>query len=361
MEKSEVIMKRIAVVPWSAFCLRDRMFMVDDEKINFDYRMNPYYEMKLEFEKNGDIFHTVDMYDDLYSIDCFLFFELDWKWLEKITEAGLENRMIYCNAEPPVVNPLNSPEGYRYLLRFFPRIMTWNDQWVDNKVIFKRNVPYFFVDNRCSTNFQEKRLLTSISGNKRSKHPDELYSEREKVIDFFEKNFPEDFEFYGTGWEKEKYKCYCGRCEKKYEIYQQYKFAICFENMKNICGYVTEKILDCLTSGIVPIYAGASDVSKYVPNDCYIDYFQFANLQELRNFLNDMTEEEHQKYLASADNFLKSRKVEVFSGREYARDVYAVLDKEKRFVMTKRNKKYVWLKNRKNEIKGKIKKMLVGE
>ena len=31
--------------------------------------------------------------------------------------------------------------------------------------------------------------------------------------------------------------------------------------MKNVKGYVSEKILDCLVSGIVPIYAGADDIA----------------------------------------------------------------------------------------------------
>ena len=34
--------------------------------------------------------------------------------------------------------------------------------------------------------FEERKLLTSISGNKHSKHPDELYSERERVISVLE-------------------------------------------------------------------------------------------------------------------------------------------------------------------------------
>ena len=37
-------------------------------------------------------------------------------------------------------------------------------------------------------------------------------------------------------------------------------------------GYITEKILDCLESGIVPIYAGAPNIDRIIPNDCFIDY-----------------------------------------------------------------------------------------
>ena len=63
------------------------------------------------------------------------------------------------------------------------------------------------------------------------------------------------------------YPFYQGKCDKKAETYHKYKFAICFENMKNIKGYVTEKILDCLTAGIVPVYAGADNIEEYVFED----------------------------------------------------------------------------------------------
>lgn len=333
--------KKVAVIPWSEFWLQDKMFVIDDDSLNFDYRNNPYYIMKQEFEKNGDCFHTVDMYSDMREIDLFLFFELDWNWLKKIADYGLENKIVYCNAEPPVVYSVNTPEGYKFIAKFFPYVMTWNDEWIDDKFIFKKNIPYYFVDNREKNKNCEKKLLTSISGNKTSTHPDELYSERARVIRFFEENYPEEFEFYGTGWNKEEHICYQGKCDKKAETYHKYKFAICFENMKNIKGYVTEKILDCLTAGIVPVYAGADNIEEYVPKNCFIDYFQFQDLNDLREYLLNMSEEDYEKYLLAADRFLNSKEIEKFSGKEYAKDVYAILKLESCFEISWKNKLYI--------------------
>ena len=35
----------------------------------------------------------------------------------------------------------------------------------------------------------------------------------------------------------------------KHELYQKFKFSICFENVADISGYVTEKIFDAMLAG----------------------------------------------------------------------------------------------------------------
>ncbi len=44
---------------------------------------------------------------------------------------------------------------------------------------------------------------------------------------------------------------------------EKYKFMICFEN-STADGYITEKIMRCLVSGVVPIYWGTKDILKVV-------------------------------------------------------------------------------------------------
>lgn len=202
--------------------------------------------------------------------------------------------------------------------------MTWDDELVDNKTIFKRNIPYYFEDKRKNIPFDDRKLITCISGNKKSNHVNELYTERERVISFFEKNYPDMFDFYGVGWDKEKHPCYGGKVEDKSQIYHKYKFAIAFENMGNVKGYISEKILDCLTSGIVPIYKGAENIKDYVPEECFISYDDFSTLNELANYLAALEEEEFNKYIEAADCFIHSKQTELFSGKNYARYIYNV-------------------------------------
>jgi hypothetical protein len=55
----------------------------------------------------------------------------------------------------------------------------------------------------------------------------------------------------------------------KLEVLARYNFALCAENQA-IEGYVTEKVVDCLLAGTIPIYWGASDLRDYVPENCFI-------------------------------------------------------------------------------------------
>ena len=59
------------------------------------------------------------------------------------------------------------------------------------------------------------------------------------------------------------------------------RFALAFENMKNVKVYVVEKSLDCLVSGILPIYSGPDDIADYVPEVCFIPYNRFKNPEEM--------------------------------------------------------------------------------
>lgn len=322
---------KIAVIPWNNAGMQNKIFIIDDPKQNKDNRNNPFFDMKKAFEDNGDVFQTVDLFEDLRDVDYFCFFELHWDWLYKIVKLGKADRMIYCNAEPPVFNAMNCPEGYVFISKFFPYILTWNDRWVDGKTIFSRNIPYYFVENFGNVPFEKRKLLTSISGNKKSDHPDELYSERERVISFFEKNYPDDFDFYGTSWDKEMHPNYKGMVANKAQTYHHYRYAVCFENMKNIHGYVTEKILDCFVAGIVPIYAGAEDIRNYVPENSFIDYNQFNTLTELAEYLLDIDKDKYEKYLQAAKEFMHSSGIDKFSGKKYADCIYDVIKMKKEF------------------------------
>jgi hypothetical protein len=331
---------KIAVIPWSGNFMQNRMFDLNNMDVNRDNLMVPFVKMKEEFERNGDIFQTIDMFD-IKNVDYFLFFVIDYKLVKRISSIGKADRMIYCNAEPPVVDEINTPKGYRFINRFFPYIMTWNDDWVDNETIFKRNIPYYFAPNIGNVPFRERKLVTCISGNKKSTHPDELYSERERAIEFFETNYPEQFDFYGVGWDKNKYTCYGGKADNKAEIYHKYRFAICYENMRNIKGYITEKILDCICSGIVPIYAGASNICEYVPKECFVELDSFKDYNELAEFLINMDESTYNTYLNAAKNFLVSDGIKKFLGEDYAKYVYKVIDKKKKFKINHYNRLYL--------------------
>ena len=324
-------MSNFAIIPWTDTYANDRIFeQTDSTYING--LLLPYVDLKKEFEKEGHIIHTVDRFKSLCDVDFFLFFTLNWDMYHKIVAAGMSDKMVYCTAEPPSVYKYNSAEGYRLLRHIFPYILTWNDDWIDNISIFKRNMPYHFEDLRQGNLlFEDKKLITSISGNKHSDYFGELYSEREKAISYFENIHPDMFDFYGTGWDAALHPCYKGTVEDKSDVFHKYRFALCYENIEGLSGYISEKILDCLVSGIVPIYAGSSDIDKYIPDTCYIKLRDYADYDHLSSFLLSIGEKEYDYYLKCADEFLDSSYADYFSGARYAEYIMDAVKHKKKF------------------------------
>lgn len=156
-----------------------------------------------------------------------------------------------------------------------------------------------------------------------SKHPQELYSERERVIAFFEDT--DEFDLYGKYWEKRRYRNWKGIVSDKIGTIQNYKFIICYENMRDIAGYVTEKIFDAFAARVVPIYWGCSNITDYVPKECFIDRRDFKDFGEVYTFLHAMTEEEYEGYLAAAGRFLQSEGAQRFSKESFIQTVMEVL------------------------------------
>jgi alpha(1,3/1,4) fucosyltransferase len=215
--------------------------------------------------------------------------------------------------EPPSV----IPENYSKTLHsYFGKVYTWDDDLVDNKKYFKFYYPEFqpMCDNEIP--FNDKKLCTQISRNKTSTHPNELYSKRKEVVQFYEDKNTDDFDFYGSGWPDNCYKNYKGRLDSK-ECLKGYKFTYCYENITNINGYVTEKIFDSFHYGCVPIYLGANNIEKYIPKNCFIDRRDFDSDETLYCHLKDMSEEKHNEYINNIKIFLNSDKAYLFTSDHF--------------------------------------------
>jgi len=161
--------------------------------------------------------------------------------------------------------------------------------------------------------FAQKKLCTLIACNKKSNHSAELYSHRLEAIYYFEENASQDFDFYGLGWQSSSFLTYKGLVDHKVPYLKQYKFSICYENMCNASGYITEKIFDSFVAGCVPVYWGAENVSRYIPENCYIARERFASHDDLYNFLKNMPEATYNEYLENIRNFFSSDAALVFS------------------------------------------------
>lgn len=234
----------------------------------------------------------------------------DWK--KKLAYIPKKKRVIIA-LEPPSVQP----EMYKYFSQC-GKVLTWDDDLIDNKKFFKMHYPVLRPMDSNLPSFSGKKLCTQISCNKKSAHPDELYTARQRVITYFERHGGNDFEFYGRGWAYSGFRNYRGEIANKHEMLKKYRFSFCYENIKNIKGYVTEKIFDCFAAGVVPVYLGASNIKEYVPSNCFISPADFSSMDALVAYLKNMPEKKYNQYLANIRRYLKSDKAQKFSKKAFA-------------------------------------------
>lgn len=227
--------------------------------------------------------------------------------LSRIREHPRE-RCLFFILEPPFV----LPAAYnRQLKEVFGKIFVLFDHLVDNKNYFK----FYYPQPRQKMleqipRFEDKKLCAMIAGNRPFHHLKALYRERERAARFFGM-LPDDFDLYGAGWDYNP--AWRGTVPNKWDVLQRYRFSLCYENMQNQLGYITEKIFDCFVAGCVPVYWGASNIAEYVPPACFIDRQQFASNQKLYAFLKAMDAETYETYLKAIRDYFASPQAQLFS------------------------------------------------
>lgn len=279
---------------------------------------------KLLAQKNITM-NTIDIATDTPT-QKDVYMDVPYPWELKLWIRLLKNskKSILYIVEPPIVNPFNHMRIFNLP---FSKVYTFDDDVVDNIRYFKYFEPKSkeFMETKIVP-FKNKKLLVLMNSNLSPFLPfrllslpiRELYSERIKAIDFFDRKYPDDFSLYGRGWNNpqrfsilqrlfgyKKYKTYKGEFLQKdrYKILSQFKFSLCFENSVHT-GYITEKIIDYFKGGCVPVYFGAPNITDYISDKCFIDYRKFKNLEELAEFLKVMDEKTYNSYLKEIKKFL---------------------------------------------------------
>ena len=284
-------------------------------------------------KERGHSVNTIDM-DDIRNFDAIVFIDfptLQNKYFIQLISAGF-SEIYMILIESKVVRQDNwNIENHRY----FKKIFTWNDTLIDNKKYFKINYSHKIPKELNFNLSEKKKLCVMVNSNKFFSHPLELYTERIRAINWFEKNHPDDFDLYGFGWDKHnfssrsfrklnrfnflckllrpRYKTYKGSVKSKKETISKYKFAICYENARDIPGYITEKIFNCFFSGCVPIYLGAPNVTDYIPQETFIDKRNFKTYEEIYSYIKNMPDTEYIDYLNAIKNFVLSDRIYPFS------------------------------------------------
>ncbi|MDN5130741.1 glycosyltransferase family 10 domain-containing protein [Aliarcobacter butzleri] len=316
-----------------------------------DNLLEPFNKLYVEGKRYDIDFMTLDMVDNFSTLDSVFFFDfpnMSNKYVKKVFSSNIKKYLILFESE------LIKPDNWDLKKhKYFNKIFTWKDDIIDNKKYFKFNFAQEIPNKINKDLSKKKKLCTLIAGNKKVNHSLELYSKRVEAIRWFEKNYPKDFDFYGMGWDeytpankyirygfrklklsklfqllKPNFPSYKGKVDSKKEVLEKYKFAICYENAKDISGYITEKIFDCFFAGCIPIYWGADNIIKHIPKECFIDKRKFDSYEEIYKYIKNMSDVEYIKYLDNIENFLNSEKAYKFSSECFAKTLIGtIIDK----------------------------------
>lgn len=220
----------------------------------------------------------------------------------------------------------------------FDAVFAWSPALVDGRRYFRVNFANTFPANARVAEQPREKFCAMIAAHKRKSHPLELYSEREKTVRWFEANHPGEFDLYGVGWDRHTFSgplfiralnrlgsltrllaphfsSYRGAVVEKRPVLEKYKFAICYENARDIPGYITEKVFDCFFAGCVPVYWGAPDIAENVPPECFIDRRDFKTHEELYAFMKGMSAADYAVKRQAISDYLSSEKSYPFTDK----------------------------------------------
>ncbi len=175
----------------------------------------------------------------------------------------------------------------------------------------------------------------------------ELYSKRVKVINWFSVNKPEMLDLYGPGWGRfpsasingggfpqkvinklrrvvlgndgNPIPIYKGMAQNKIQTLSNYRFNICYENVYDEDGYLTEKIFDSLVAGAYPIYCGGSLPHYSIPDDLYKLVKPETSPKELYDSMMSYTENQYISFQKRALEYLWSPQFKKQSPEFFAR------------------------------------------
>lgn len=245
--------------------------------------------------------------------------------------------------ENPLIRPLNRDPA---ALARYAKWFAWDGALLDDPRAVKLLYP-----NRLDAglwNGPEARpiFLALVASNKAlsALDPRDLYGERVRIIEWYERNNPEALHLHGRGWElpaavpgrwgrvcnqtrrliarvlppRSPYATWHGPVGDKIELLGRARFCLAHENCRDLPGYITEKLFDSFRAGCVPVYIGPTEISELVPADCFIDGRAHATPADLDAFLGSIDDATFRGYQERIRGFLSSDLARPFSREHFA-------------------------------------------
>jgi len=309
-----------------------------DRLINRDDRLFHFSLLKRRLGSENIDLVTVDMVNSS-KVEFIIFsdFPKHPSTVHKIDETYRPKKKYLILWESELIKPQNWVKKNH---RDFDGVFTWSKKY---KV--EEGYIHFQWPNRIPTELHftdptRKSGFALIASNRLSDVKGELYTERRKAIRWFEKMHPEKFSLYGRNWDKtaqstnlqftlmlkikrrilkyRKYRTLCGPIVAKRPVLSSARFSVCYENAAGISDYVTEKIVDSLLSGTIPIYLGAPNIESYVDSRCFIDKRKFPKYRDLYAYCKSISDQEYRDTQESMISFLTSEKGRMFSSERFS-------------------------------------------
>jgi len=324
---------------------------------NRDNCLEPFREMQGYASMKGVALHTADVVRRLELTPAFNLY------IESIPlnkKAAGKNFLLLLESSLTV--PINANWFY---LNQFDEIFTWNLDLLHQEsrhdlfpllthptfteIRVPNPIPQEFYFKNSPLGFNARPNFCCLIGSNRHANSfdiRELYSERVRAIRWFEKNAPHHFYLYGGGWRVPQkrlgrlgkfvyrlekvipfltgrlvFPSYQGATPTKWAALSRTRFCICYENARDIPGYITEKIFDCLFAGCIPVYFGEANVAKWVPQDCFINFRDFSSYENLYTYLLNMAENDFISMQAAGRNFILSADFTPHSSQSFARKI----------------------------------------
>jgi alpha(1,3/1,4) fucosyltransferase len=294
----------------------------------------------------GHSIATIDM-APLESFDAVVF--LDYPTKLKPPGASYFRRLIKMRDKPlylriiesPAVRPDNWwPSSHVH----FKKIFTWSPKLADGHKYIRMHLPFKLPEFAPYAPSRAGKFCCLIASQKYSWAQEELYTERLRAIRWFEEHHPDEFDLYGQRWDRFYFKkklsivnpvlarvyracpwlprgrlfpSACGSVPTKRDVMRQYKFCLCYENA-SYPGWLTEKILDAMFAGSVPIYLGDPEAAKLVPPAAFIDKRNFRDYDALYAYLKEMPPSEYEGYRQAIHQFVHGDRIKPMGAEAFA-------------------------------------------
>lgn len=337
---------------------RDRLF----EQHPYSDFHAPWVHVRDRFAERGIRVQTADyLVENLDAFDTNLYFAVgtlrNYKRLAARADTILSGLF---HTEAPIVHP-STYAGTREAAEYFRRIYSFStpaalEPFGCEGLTFRKfqiPEPYDGIEGHFVDLWErrDRKFLCMITQNKLPNLDyNELYTERLRLLEHFSRR--DSIDLYGIGWDKMPFRVgerrlpqqvvrvqrfvwerlpftqnhpyervikrvWRGAVDSKHDVMSGYTFAICYENMV-LEGWLNEKIFDAFLVGTIPVYLGASDVTRYIPEECFIDPRRFADHSEMEAFLRSLGPEEIAVYRDNAREFMSSEAYRPFTKHAFA-------------------------------------------